>query len=580
MDNSNKLQGLDLFSGYGGITKALENYVEPIAYCELEPYAQAILLSRMEDNDLPRAPIWDNVCTLRGQDLPKVDIVYGGFPCFEKGTLILTRGGFKPIEDIVIGEEVLTHKGRWRKVNQKHITLNSDTSVIKGMGGLPTRVTPEHPFYSCRKTKVWDNSKRRYIQHFDPPTWTEAQKLQKDSMLCQVLPKEEIHYQDSDFWWIVGRYIADGWLVNRRDRGSGNTCRVVICCGKHEEHELSKRISRKFHATKVEERTVFKFHISNKEFAEFLKPIGRGAKNKQIPTEWFGLSSELSQALLDGYFSGDGCTIGKLTKATTVSKSLALGVVLLIQKAYGVCASIHECQVPPKTRIEGREVNQSTQYQIGYTEIQTRKHATVSGIYGWKPIRKCFGHTEKTTVFNIGVEEDESYCANGFVVHNCQDISVAGHGKGLEGKRSGLFYEVCRLVKEIQPRFVFLENVPAIRTRGLREVVREFTNMGYDCRWTRVSAAEVGATHRRERWFLLAHSNSERLCRETDATEETKSKWRTETSFVERGGWGIKPNVGGKIDGTPFRMDRIKALGNGVVPQQVKEAFERLIGLK
>ncbi len=84
----------------------------------------------------------------------------------------------------------------------------------------------------------------------------------------------------------------------------------------------------------------------------------------------------------------------------------------------------------------------------------------------------------------------------------CQDISIAGTGKGLEGKRSGLLYEIVRLTKEINPAFVFLENVPAIRTRGLREVVRAFTDLRYDCRWTCVSAAEVGAHHIRKRWFL------------------------------------------------------------------------------
>jgi len=89
----------------------------------------------------------------------------------------------------------------------------------------------------------------------------------------------------------------------------------------------------------------------------------------------------------------------------------------------------------------------------------------------------------------------------------CQDISVAGNGKGLVGERSGLFYEIIRLTKEIRPTFVFLENVPAIRTRGLEQVIKEFTEIGYDCRWTCLSAASVGAPHKRERWFLLAHTN-------------------------------------------------------------------------
>jgi DNA (cytosine-5)-methyltransferase 1 len=88
----------------------------------------------------------------------------------------------------------------------------------------------------------------------------------------------------------------------------------------------------------------------------------------------------------------------------------------------------------------------------------------------------------------------------------CQDISVAGRGAGLEGKRSGLFYEVARLVGEIRPAFVFLENVPAITGRGLGDVVGELARLWYDCRWGILSASDMGAPHRRDRWWLLAHA--------------------------------------------------------------------------
>lgn len=109
----------------------------------------------------------------------------------------------------------------------------------------------------------------------------------------------------------------------------------------------------------------------------------------------------------------------------------------------------------------------------------------------------------------------------------CQDISSAGRGEGLEGKRSGLFFELMRIVEEVSPAFVFLENVPAIRTRGLAKVIGTLSDLRYDCRWTRVSAAEVGAPHLRERWFLLAaHPHSVRLWYE----RERRPKGQTETN--------------------------------------------------
>lgn len=192
----------------------------------------------------------------------------------------------------------------------------------------------------------------------------------------------------------------------------------------------------------------------------------------------------------------------------------------------------------------------------------------------------------------------------------CQDISVAGHGIGLEGERSGLFFEVVRLTKEINPTFVFLENVPAIRTRGLRQVIGAFTEMGYDCRWTCLSASSVGAPHKRERWFLLAHTHSTKLWEQPRWCEGQNGKSKDELKYfskeksssnadrknVERqwqvserrktkhttisipSGWTTEPPVCGVDDGTTFRVDRIKALGNGVVPLQVKTAFEKLMG--
>jgi DNA (cytosine-5)-methyltransferase 1 len=100
----------------------------------------------------------------------------------------------------------------------------------------------------------------------------------------------------------------------------------------------------------------------------------------------------------------------------------------------------------------------------------------------------------------------------------CQDISVAGKGAGLEGQRSGLFREIIRICTEASPQFIFLENVPAIRTRGSIEVQEALASIGYDTRWCTLSAAEVGANHKRERWFCLGSK--------TDATNNySKRGW-------------------------------------------------------
>jgi DNA (cytosine-5)-methyltransferase 1 len=89
------LNGLDLFSGIGGLTVALAPWVQPVAYCESDDYAQGVLLSRMREGRLPVAPIWDDVRQLHGTDLERhsIDIIYGGFPCQDLSTASHGLGG-------------------------------------------------------------------------------------------------------------------------------------------------------------------------------------------------------------------------------------------------------------------------------------------------------------------------------------------------------------------------------------------------------------------------------------------------------------------------------------------------------
>jgi DNA (cytosine-5)-methyltransferase 1 len=170
----------------------------------------------------------------------------------------------------------------------------------------------------------------------------------------------------------------------------------------------------------------------------------------------------------------------------------------------------------------------------------------------------------------------------------CQDISTAGDGVGLEGKRSGLFFEIMRLAEEVGPTFIFLENVPAIRTRGLDQVGKELANRGYDCRWCSLSAQEIGAPHIRKRWFCLAYSMRKRLearvltnGEETNGQAEGRGKEnRRDASNVGFCKWSDTSEPIRVADGLPHRVDRIRGLGNAVVPEQAREAFKHLIGLQ
>ena len=92
----------------------------------------------------------------------------------------------------------------------------------------------------------------------------------------------------------------------------------------------------------------------------------------------------------------------------------------------------------------------------------------------------------------------------------CQDISAAGKGAGIDGERSGMWAHMARIVREVGPRFVFVENSPMLTSRGLGRVLGDLAAMGYDARWGVLGAVDAGAPHKRDRIWILAHATNDR----------------------------------------------------------------------
>lgn len=233
----------------------------------------------------------------------------------------------------------------------------------------------------------------------------------------------------------------------------------------------------------------------------------------------------------------------------------------------------------------------------------------------------------------------------------CQDISCAGKGAGIHAERSGLWWEMLRIVRLVRPRYVLVENVAALLNRGLDEVLGSLAESGYDAEWNIVSAAGVGAPHLRKRVFIVAHASESRrqqISRSAYGNEATDEGRPTEEDYesecdgqssrarplahsdcqpseppirnvgreqalveteqsqpepscagdtsgeiadsksircdrwqmlseATRKRWGIcaegdnpwstEPDVGRVANGIPSRVDRLRALGNAIVPQ-------------
>lgn len=186
----------------------------------------------------------------------------------------------------------------------------------------------------------------------------------------------------------------------------------------------------------------------------------------------------------------------------------------------------------------------------------------------------------------------------------CQNISLAGNLEGIHGEKSCLWFEMGRIIGELRPRIIMLENVANIINGGLHEVLTTLAAHGYDAEWCNLSARELGAPHIRQRWFCIAYSNNQskpfgaidgkaqKLCSTTkinthNTNSERQQEHTTRPKPVEpsrqlehtsckNGGvhtqnyWQAQAPESGLCDlddGIPNRVAKLRALGNAIVPQ-------------
>ena len=175
----------------------------------------------------------------------------------------------------------------------------------------------------------------------------------------------------------------------------------------------------------------------------------------------------------------------------------------------------------------------------------------------------------------------------------CQDISSAGRGEGIEGERSGMWVEMARIISEVRPFLVWVENSAMLTSRGLGRVLGDLAEMGFDAEWGVLGACEVGAPHKRERIWIVAYSSeNRRVCsgvvQDVDRAQGTRrieavrreNRQRLEV-FQEDGTipvkWLSEPSTDGMADGVADHVGRLAATGNGQVPDCAAYAFNALM---
>ena len=159
----------------------------------------------------------------------------------------------------------------------------------------------------------------------------------------------------------------------------------------------------------------------------------------------------------------------------------------------------------------------------------------------------------------------------------CQDISSAGKGEGIDGKQSGTWVQMARIISEVLPQFVFVENSPLLVGRGLARVLGDLASMGYDARWGVVGADAVGAPHKRERIWIVADPKRDEQPRTEPCLRATGRMGREFKSLAWDGDWQDRlREFRGMGDGLARNVDRTDAIRNGQVPAVVALAWRIL----
>ena len=156
----------------------------------------------------------------------------------------------------------------------------------------------------------------------------------------------------------------------------------------------------------------------------------------------------------------------------------------------------------------------------------------------------------------------------------CTDISPAGKKAGIEGEASGLWVEMARIIREVEPRFVFVENSAMLTVRGLGRVLGDLASMGFNARWGVLGSSDIGADHGRKRCWIVADA----MPRFLEVGRDLPRGWREPKQIAQYTHREVvcEPGFLGKPDGMADRMDRNRAIGNGQDPRVAKVAWETL----
>lgn len=503
---------------------------ELVNFCEFDKYATKsyCAIHNVDEN-------------LNLGDITKVDetklkpfnMICGGSPCFTEGTKVYTNKGYKNIEDICVGDLVLTHRNRFMPVVATGGEKQKDIYSLRVQGFLETKCTDYHPFY-CKKTRS------------SAPEKIRLRDIKKGYYIGSHINKEsdnKFNLSNEDCW-ILGRYVADGHI--RKDKRKGRIgsyqYQCILSIGNNKVDELKRNVKNRHYSCYPHGGSVHRAVFSSMDLVDFIIDNGFGTKaeTKTIPKFILDLPIDKLRSFIDGYMSGDGCEIDGKYQTTTISKELAMSLCLAVEKVFRVGCRIYYDERQKHYEIQGRVVNQKDTYMIRFMKESQKQAWFIEEDIVWYPVKSIKPLNRKEDVFNIEVQDDHTYTANNMITFNCQDFSVAGKQKGsvwtckdcgheynpltvhwshrdrcpecnsnnIEKTRSSLLVEYLRIIRANKPNFGIYENVKNIVGKKFINTTfkmfeDELHEYGYNTYWKVLNAKNYGIPQNRERVYLI-----------------------------------------------------------------------------
>lgn len=351
---------------------------------------------------------------------------------FAKDNIVLTNNGYVSIENLSVGNMMMTNNNTFSKVTEKTFIANAPTIIVHGMGIDYVKCTPNQKFlvrtfikHLCSK-QYSSLNRPSGLRLFGEPEYVCAKDLNSKHYLgIQIISsdEDEIFETDNlDFWWLCGTYVGDGCLDMKRRL-------AIITCNDNDIARLEPVLKRLNYDYRIHpkqyERGCFNVTIKNYDFGGFVDDIfGHYSYGKNIPYNVLKLPNKQLEAFFNGFLQSDGCTLktnNNISQFTTVNRNLNCVASLIINKLYKRPTRLYS-QIRPRTYIiEGRTVNQRDTYQLRFMkEHQKFEHAFIENGYIWFPFSKIEeGETEE--LYNIRLEDSEGFVLGNCVVKNGQD---------------------------------------------------------------------------------------------------------------------------------------------------------------